>query len=256
MTSSINGLRRVYAKLAFNNKAFKLYTVDKVIQSLVKHAHTILGDVKTSEIMVLFEKDRLCSSTSAKEQILYRLQTRAHMTNTENMFRIEFNEEKNHVCIQYIALEDLTIKQPKSMEKNWEYYVTSYSLPHPTEGVPQDELKIPFLEKTLELEVDEEGDNKSSPEGVSSSKLKIKIDPKSYALEIEPGSFDLFSRKSMNVYPTYSDETKKRKSIDQMTKFLDGKNGWKKNLTTADSTNIEDLVKKSRELSKATGEQI
>lgn len=239
---------------AYNNKAFKLYTIDKVLQSLVKHAHTILTDSKTSEIMMLFEKDRNQVNTSAKNQILYRLQVRSYMSNTENMFRIEFNKQKKHVCIQYVAVDDLTLTEPKSLEDKWKYYVTSYSLSHPTEGILQEELQIPFLEKIVESEDDlgsdaESANEKYSPEGVSKSALKIKIDPETYFLHIEAGSFDVFSRKSINRFPDEADRNslKRQRNKAKVVKFLDGAKGWKQNLTDVQKQKVLeklDYVKK------------
>lgn len=234
---------------AFNNKAFKMYTVDKVIQSIVKHAHSLMSDNKTSEIMTLFEKDRLSSSTTTKDQILYRLQTRSHMSNVENMFRIEYDKAKHHVCIQYIALDDLTLNpKTSSSDDKWKYYITSYSLPHPTEGINQDELYIPFLERILDfegeaLEVEDPAHSKYSPEGVSTSRLKIKINRDSYAMEIEPGSYDVFSRKTMNRYPMKVDSAKSKKSLEKKTdiinKYLSSKFGWKKDLKETEIHKIE-----------------
>lgn len=223
---------------AYNNRAFKFYTVDKVVQALVKHAHTILTDVKSSEILVLFEKDRTLATTSAKDQILYRMQTRTHMSNTENMFRIEFNRLSNHVCIQYIAVDDLTLAEAKSLEDKWKYYVTSYSLSHPTEGISHEDLQIPFLEKIIESEQDYDETNeeypKYSPEGVSKSTLRIKIDPETYLLEVEPGSCDVFSRKAVNKFPSNKDGESHRAKVikkNELIKgYLDSSKGWKRNL--------------------------
>lgn len=234
---------------AYNNKAFKLYTVDKVIHSLVKHAHTILTDSKTSEIMTLFEKDRTQKNTTAKDQILYRLQVRSYMTSTENMFRIEYNQQSGHVRIQFIAVDDLTLVEPKSLEEKWRYYVTSYSLSHPTEGVSQEELQLPFLEKILETD-EEYGSNaentladKFSPEGVSKSTLKIRIDPETYLLDIEAGSYDVFSRKSINRFPLVVNSGeytgKKQRKKDMIARFLNSERGWKKNLSNEQVKDME-----------------
>ncbi|CCF55947.1 hypothetical protein KAFR_0A05120 [Kazachstania africana CBS 2517] len=227
---------------AYNNRAFKLYTVDKVVQALVKHGHTLMTDYKTTEVMKLFEKDRLSSATSAKDQILYRLQARSHMSNTEYMFRIEYNKDDRNICIQYIALDDLTLKEGNTEEEKWKYYVTSYSLPHPTEGIDHESLQIPFLQKILEFDQEElennDEENKSngkySPEGVSNSMYKIKIHPGNYALDIQTGSFDIFSRKSLNKYPVKVNEDheslKLNKKKNILNTFLESNNGWKKHL--------------------------
>ncbi|GAV48019.1 hypothetical protein ZYGR_0I03150 [Zygosaccharomyces rouxii] len=235
---------------AYNNRAFKFYTVDKVVQALVKHAHTILTDIKCSEIMVLFEKDRTLATTSAKDQILYRMQARSHMSNTENMFRIEFNRISKHVCIQYIAIDDLTLAEAKSLEDKWKYYVTSYSLSHPTEGISHEDLQVPFLEKIIESEQeydeDNGGDPKFSPEGVSKSSLRIKIDPETYFLEVEPGSCDVFSRKAVNKFPleknSESHKTKVDKKNELIRGYLDSEKGWKKNLDAKSIQSVEEKL--------------
>lgn len=227
MNLNISGLKRVLRQ-AYNNKAFKLYTIDKVIQLLVKHAHTLMTDAKTAEIMALFVKDRNASTTSAKDQIIYRLQARSYMSNTENMFRMEFDRRNLHVSVQYIALDDLTLKEPRADEDKWKYYVTSYALPHPTEGISHEKLKIPFLERLIEYGQDTDGrevDEKFSPEGLSVSTLKIKIQPVTYKLHIESGSYDVFTRKAANKYPTVANDDIHKEMVVKKTglisKFLD-----------------------------------
>ncbi|AMD20147.1 HCL004Wp [Eremothecium sinecaudum] len=237
---------------AYKNKAFKIYTVDKVIQSLVKHAHAIITDTKTVEIMILFEKDRTRVSTSTKEQILYRLQVRSNMSNIENMFRIEFNKTTSQVSIQYVAVDDLTLEEPKSLKDKWQYYLTSYSLSHPTEGISHDNLKPPFLEKIIEREEDyiDDKDEKYSPEGIASSNLKVRIDPATYYMEVDAGSHDTFSRKAVNKFPTKA-EAKKKKSFElkaEFEKFLNSNNGWKKGIASENAADVEnrlDFVKKN-----------
>lgn len=232
---------------AYKNKAFKIYTVDKVIQSLVKHAHSIISDPKNSMVLILFEQDRLKKDTTAKEQILYRLKVRNTIGESENMFRIEFNSKNSHTCIQYVAVDDLTLKEPQNMKEKWDYYVTSYSLSHPTEGVAEDQISQPFLEKIVEKEaeyIDEEEPNKRySPEGISESKLKVKIHPETYQLSFEPGSSDVFTRKSVNSFP----EPREANTADKMRNFLDGSNGWKKNIPSADAELAEAKTKDLKE---------
>ncbi|CUS21721.1 LAQU0S03e09164g1_1 [Lachancea quebecensis] len=221
---------------AYKNKAFKIYTVDKVIQSLVKHAHSIITDAKSAEIMILFEKDKQCTTTSTKEQILYRLQVRSYMGLTENMFRIEVNKDSCHVCIQYVAVDDLTLKEPESLKDRWHYYLTSYALSHPTEGIPHEEIKAPFLERTLrEDEERDENSEERSPSGHSLSKLRIQVDPESYELQIEPGSKDTFTRFAVNRYlnngSNKSNADLREERRKYLTSLVNGPRGWKKGLS-------------------------
>jgi len=197
---------------AYRNRAYKLYTVDKVTQSLVKHLHTIVSDSRTSEITLLFENDRKSKTTSAKDQILYRNNVRSHMNAEENMFRIEFNEAKRHVCIQYLALDDLTLTDHKTEEEKWNYYLTSYIIAHPTEGINASELRLPFLRSLISEDAED-----SDLEGYTDSHMKIKITRDNYKLFFEPGSYDEFTRYSAFNHPS----TFKNKGVDKLNKIVD-----------------------------------
>ncbi|CEP63391.1 transcriptional regulator SIN3 LALA0_S08e01376g [Lachancea lanzarotensis] len=227
---------------AYKNKAFKLYTVDKVVQWLVKHMHTIIADAKTSEIAVLFEKDRTSASTSRRDQILYRLQVRSHMGLSDNMFRIEYNQQTSHVCIQFVAVDDLTLKEPESLKDRWQYYLTSYALSHPTEGVSHEEIKVPFLVKNLREDEQGSDDERASPLGQSVSSLRIQVNPENYELQIEPNSKDLFTRSATNKFPikmaslNSQEKDSKKKQVDE---FLNSEHGWKKGLSEKSVTNAE-----------------
>lgn len=235
---------------AYKNKAFKIYTIDKVVQSLVKHAHSIITDPKNAMVMVLFEQDRLKRDTTAKDQILYRLKVRNTMGESENMFRIEYNTDSSHVSIQYVAVDDLTLKEPQNMKEKWDYYVTSYSLSHPTEGITQEDISQPFLGKIIEKEAeyldDEEQNDKFSPEGVSQSKLKVNIHPETYELTFECGSTDVFTRKSVNKFPS----SQSTQPASKMDKFLNSSKGWKKNLSTEIIGRAESKMKILKEQGK------
>ena len=108
----------------YRNRAYKIYTIDKVVQAMIKHMHSMITDAKTSEIMVLFENDRLKPVSSAKEQILYRILVRSFMSPEENMFKISFKSDSS-VNIQFISLDDLTINDHENVEEKYNYYVTS-----------------------------------------------------------------------------------------------------------------------------------
>lgn len=235
---------------AYKNKAFKIYTIDKVVQSLVKQAHSIITDPKNAMVMVLFEQDRLKRDTTAKDQILYRLKVRNTMGESENMFRIEYNTDSSHVSIQYVAVDDLTLKEPQNMKEKWDYYVTSYSLSHPTEGITQEDISQPFLRKIIEKEAeyldDEEQNDKFSPEGVSQSKLKVNIHPETYELTFECGSTDVFTRKSVNKFPS----SQSTQPASKMDKFLNSSKGWKKNLSTEIIGRAESKMKILKEQGK------
>ncbi|KAL6453750.1 SIN3 Transcriptional regulatory protein SIN3 [Candida maltosa Xu316] len=207
----------------YRNKAYKLYTIDKVVQAMVKHMHTMIVDAKTSEMIVLFENDRLKPVSSAKEQILYRISVRTLMSPDENMFKISYNETNHNVNIQFISLDDLTINDHENPEEQYNYYVTSFVMSHPTEGVPASKLNMPFSRTFIEA-VDED-----SVEGRSASGLKVSVCENSYRLFFESGSHDEYVANS--VYKKQEDGFKRDEKLDNLKKFVDGELGWKSTLT-------------------------
>lgn len=209
----------------YRNKAYKCYTIDKVVQALVKHVHTMITDSKTSEMVVLFEQDRNLPSSTAKEQILYRMQVRSLMGNDENMFKISFKEADNSVNIQFVSLDDLTINDHANAEEMYNYYVTSYVMSHPTEGVPASKIIMPFHKAFIDAVEEDQCDGKVT------SGLKVSICENSYRLFFEPNAHDEFTANS--VYSKQKEEGKTfEEKLESLDKVLnDEETGWKANLS-------------------------
>lgn len=176
---------------AYRNKAYKCYTLDKVVQSMVKYMHTMIMDSKTSEMLFLYEQDRKSPHTTAKDQILYRMQVRSLMNTEENMFKVAFIELTNSMNIQFVGLDDLTINDHANAEEMYNYYVTSYVMSHPTEGVPISKINMPFHKSFIQA-IDED-----QCEGVSLSELRVSLCENSYRLFFEKNTFDEFTAKSV-----------------------------------------------------------
>ncbi|KAH3661386.1 hypothetical protein OGAPHI_006793 [Ogataea philodendri] len=220
----------------FRNKAFKLFTVDKVISGLLKHCHSIVNDSRCSEIVLLMEKDRNVSRTTARDQIIYRMQVRNLMSSDENMFKITFNKDLNETSITFLALDDTTIRDDsKTPEEKWNYYLTSYSMSHPTEGIDSGAILLPFLKSNVEEEEDED----EEIEGAANSKLKVKIDKETYRLVFEPGSFDVFVRES--AFAPDSKRLSKESRLASLRDALIGEYGLGKEL---DEGEIEEAKKR------------
>lgn len=205
---------------AYRNKAYKCYTVDKVVQSLVKHMHTMVTDSKTSEMVVLFEQDRNSPASTAKDQILYRMQVRALMSSDENMFKITFKEFDNTVNIQFVSLDDLTISDHVNSEESYNYYVTSYVMSHPTEGVPASKINMPFHKGFIEAVEEEQCEGKTTPG------LKVSICENSYRLFFEANGQDEFTANSVYSKQKEQAESKEEKINELKTLLDDSDAGW------------------------------
>lgn len=217
----------------YRNQAYKCYTIDKVVLSLVKHMHTMVTDSKTSEMVVLFEKDRNTIVSTAKDQILYRMQVRSLMSNDENMFKISFSELDNSVNIQFVSLDDLTINDHANAAERYNYYVTSYVMSHPTEGVPASKINMPFQKSFIEA-VDEE-----QCEGRVSSGLKVSICENSFRLFFEPNTSDEFT--SSQVYSKGKNTTRTQNDkLDLLQKLINDKEvGWHSSLTEEETERLD-----------------
>lgn len=215
----------------YRNKAYKMYTVDKVVQSIVKHMHTMVTDSKTSDMMLLFENDRSKPQSTAKDQILYRMQVRSLMSNDENMFKLTMDETSNTANIQFVSLDDLTITDHKNSEEDYNYYVTSYVMSHPTEGIKASKLSMPFLKSFIES-IDEE-----QCEGYVDAGLKVSICENSYKMFFEPGSHDEYT--SNFVYKKQPEEKSSRvQKLTAFTELIEGDVGWKRTLEEDESADI------------------
>ncbi|TID13567.1 hypothetical protein CANINC_004925 [Pichia inconspicua] len=207
----------------FRNRAFKLFTIDRVIQSFMKHCHTLVSDTKCSEILLLMENDRNHARTSTRDQILYRVQVRGFMNMEENMFKIVFDKATKTTTITFLAQEDLTIKSAASSKEDaWKYYLTSFSMSNPTEGIDTSKVNMPFLK----AQIDAEEENESTLDGVVDSRLSIQIDPNTYRMKFEPNSYDLFIRKSLYEKPESEKVTRSTNSrLSKFKRIIDGEHG-------------------------------
>jgi paired amphipathic helix protein Sin3a len=77
-------------RLMFGNKAYIMFTVDRVVGAIVKQAQTILGDVKSQELLSLLQRDRAQDRSTTRLQIAYRMNAENVLGPDENLFRIEY----------------------------------------------------------------------------------------------------------------------------------------------------------------------
>ncbi|KAK9370509.1 hypothetical protein V1509DRAFT_616003 [Lipomyces kononenkoae] len=188
---------------AYRNRAFRIYTIDKVVQAIAKHVHSIISDAKCSEIIMLYDKDRRLPKTSPREQIVYRLQVQTILGADENVFRLELNESTSTLSIQLIDQDDLTLNDAASAEEKWKYYLTSYVMSAPTEGVPVNKVRMPFLRRHIpqeEVESDDSSEAGLKSRTYSKSGLRVRICMNTYKMFFEDNSEDVFVRLGLKQY--------------------------------------------------------
>ncbi|KAK9462804.1 uncharacterized protein V1516DRAFT_671173 [Lipomyces oligophaga] len=188
---------------AYRSRAFRMYTVDKVVQAIAKHAHTIISDTKCSEIILLYDRDRNQTKTTTRDQIIYRIQVETILGSDENIFRIEYDMSSYQMQIQQISHEDMTLSDAETAEEKWKYYLTSYVMSAPTEGVPTDKVHMPFLRRNLPTdEGDSDDEEEAAPSETTYSKgtLKVRLSMGTYKMFFEQDTEDFFVRHGLKAY--------------------------------------------------------
>src|SRR5271163_4646569 len=136
---------------------------------------------------MLYENDRMKSSTTPREQIVYRIAVEGIVGTDDHLHRFEWvypsflglancqDEQLRRLGIQLLNKEDLTLDQATSREEQWAYYVDSYYMHADTEGVATEELNAPVLRR-LHYVAD------ASVNGFVANELQVKICLNTYKL--------------------------------------------------------------------------
>lgn len=207
----------------YGTKGYKMYTVDKLIAAMIKQvsdlsfAHSDLSlsfltsDQKTRHILVLYEKDRFEEKTTAREQIVYRIQVEGMLAPEDHLFRFEWvrpfqttsmltdqDDELRRLGIQLLTKEDLTLDQATTREERWAYYVDSYYMHANTEGIATHMLHPPMLRRSINA------NEVLSDPAVIASDLQVKICLNTYKLFYLCDTEDAFIRSAADraVKPT------------------------------------------------------
>ncbi len=116
----------------------------------------------------------------------------AIISKEENMFRVEWIPSSSTMLVQMLSKDDLTLDDPATAEQKWLYYMSSYSLWQPTEGLPG-EAAAPFLARSIAPNSEAEMEGPDAKFTVKTG-LEIKICIRTYRLFFVAGTEDVFAR--------------------------------------------------------------
>ncbi|KAJ6172478.1 hypothetical protein N7470_001545, partial [Penicillium chermesinum] len=147
-------LRRFYMQ-----SGYLLYNLDRILNSISKYVASIFtGDSRdrSSDIANLFFREREKEETTHAQEIQYRKQVEK-LVKEGDVYRVTYIPSDHLVTIQVMTPEDTTLANDElSREARWSYYVTSYSMRDPTEGVSFSDMRMPFLKRNLPAKLDED----------------------------------------------------------------------------------------------------
>jgi len=72
----------------FWTSGYLIFTVDKLVQSIIKQLQSIVSDPKSMELITIFGRDREKRTTGPRQEALYRL-CAEQLIQDENVYRIE-----------------------------------------------------------------------------------------------------------------------------------------------------------------------
>ncbi|KAJ8327725.1 hypothetical protein QVD99_003749 [Batrachochytrium dendrobatidis] len=220
------------ARNMFWTSGYLIFTVDRLISSIVKQMQLIISDPKSMDLISLFYRDHERPSTSSRQEAMYRLSAET-LIQEENVYRLEFFIPERVLTVQLLGKNDQLSDDTISSEEKWSLYVDQFVQLSMAEalGFRRNE---PFLKRTLPIEVTED-----PPLYVETrSGLELKICVNTYKIFFVDNTEDYFRRKRSEMMAenglTVSITTEKGIQSKRNAKFaawLDGENGWRRGLT-------------------------
>ena len=172
----------------YGTKAFRIYTVDKVINLMAKQIHAIVSDEKNVAQVAAFTKDRARPTTSPREQIVYRIQMEQAVGTDDTIYRLEWDNTARTLRMQLMGKDDVPSVDLANKEAAWRYYIDSFAISKPTFGVPQQSVR-PCLARsllpghpTVAAGTDEEEAERFAGRRYIRSKLELKICKETYKI--------------------------------------------------------------------------
>ncbi|ORY91047.1 hypothetical protein BCR43DRAFT_463715 [Syncephalastrum racemosum] len=134
------------SRYLFVTDAHVLFTVDKLIHSMIKQIQAVTMEEKSVELVELFRGDQTLDATCPRIVSVYRLRAEEIVGPDENLYKIEFNTETQKMAIRLLDKDDDMLEA--TPQDQYENYVASYmNWADTTDGVDPSRLKPTFLSR-------------------------------------------------------------------------------------------------------------
>ncbi|OLY77828.1 Transcriptional regulatory protein SIN3 [Smittium mucronatum] len=142
------------ARYLFGPNAHLLLTFDRVVSLISKQVQNLVTDSKSCDLIGLLNEPQVTNNSNLRDYISYRINAQEIVGNNEYVYRFDYLYSTNILTIQLLKPQDSTLDINVSMEDRWAYYVDSYILFEPTEGIPRHKPNAyrfkSFFKKNLE----------------------------------------------------------------------------------------------------------
>jgi len=173
----------------FGNKAYLLFTLDKLITALVKQVQTIVLDPKCQELWSLLQAAQGSDTVTRQDIVRYRREAERHVGPDDNLYKLQWVRETKCMRISLLGTEDPSTETTLMGTDRWRDYVNTYVMKTPTEWMPpaRSGANPVVLRRCVRVA---EGNTASNRE----STMKIRVDLRTYKLVYEAGGEEVMLR--------------------------------------------------------------
>ncbi|KAG1721864.1 uncharacterized protein EDB91DRAFT_1064220 [Suillus paluster] len=169
--------------------AYRIFTIDKVIGSLIKQVQLVLADARSQELFELLKRDRALQAPTIQDQLNSRRFAENVLGPDENIFRVDWLPDTKTMTIQLLGKDDSSFDDSEMLAERWQAYVDSFVSSPVTEGISQARVRRPFLRKNVPASV-----TSSTPAVLARSALETKVCVRTYRLFFVSGTEDFLWR--------------------------------------------------------------
>ncbi|KAI9259908.1 hypothetical protein BY458DRAFT_517000 [Sporodiniella umbellata] len=211
----------------FGADAYTLFTIDKLVLSLVRHIHIIITDTQSQELFDIFRTEHRAEQLNQGDVTTYRTKIASMVDPEDNIYHITFKVNTKTLTIE-IMDKNRQIKNTQSNNADYDDYVVNYiDWAKETKGIDQSLLTQRFLKRNLNEE------KKQTKDITVHSGLQYKICSSTYHMFYIIGTEDVFVHRQLPKKQKNENRNRNWKA------WLDG--CWD---TTIDKSEAEEKVKK------------
>ncbi|KAJ3130062.1 Transcriptional regulatory protein sin3 [Nowakowskiella sp. JEL0407] len=180
-------------RILFSTSAYFVFTMDKLIQAIIKQITQIVGDENKERMIKLYYRDRAKGTLTARQEAAFRIEAE-NLALDEPLFRMEYITTENMLTMQAISKEDTSSDEMISKEEKWSMYVDHFVQIYPSDGARL-KRREPFLRRNFPPKFPAVVSDEVPGNIETSSELELKICVNTYKIYFVENTEDYFRRK-------------------------------------------------------------
>ncbi|KAI9263846.1 hypothetical protein EDC94DRAFT_517900, partial [Helicostylum pulchrum] len=134
----------------FGTDAYIMFTIDKLVLSLVRHIHIIMTDTQSQELYDLFKNEHKAEEVDQGDVVTYRTRVAGVIDSADNTYHITFKLKSRTLSIRLLNGNTTTTAAEEEGCGGYDEYVSNYiDWANETKGVDQSLLTPRFLKRNI-----------------------------------------------------------------------------------------------------------